>query len=1032
MSNGKYTICIYIPGISYVSIGPGFIDAIKLEARNAQYPETTYKVYTKHCTDLENNTSTDQNSSIYRCVDPTKAVDGSKTHPVASVQYVANEKKRSPHGYFYDFVQPDPSGTFKHTLTCFSNLEMMKGLTSFDQNSKDGLFIIETDEADAQIELIFTFYTLSYDQYNADAKNTHIYTEPISYPKSLDNYIVIGTMTKIIRASTMSKNIDVEMAAADGLQMYYDINAGPDQMLYLPINGGDFVPIIGIDGGELKKVTPGSDIFTPYVETEGSIQWPNPKFFTIQDELTQIFTADAVATCGFGVGANVLGTDGMGSFQYPQFSNPTKVNIGTQHTTSKSQQIVFSISDIDATNVGTLWSSAPLYAVQNVTYNPKFQDVNRHYATAALIEYVPDLSKIQIANPEDINIMQSVVSADTSKQMNYSRNATHMGRVFSDAMSKLPYNTYSVSSYISNFGNSEWPDKQANSIFIDRPHYMDNPNVSVENALFSNTTEQMINEKTTAGVLYIDNEAYTISSDIQYSSISKSNQLPQTYPLLEYFKDNDRIKTHITEPVQVEIKHINGDTVLKSKDITYIRTISQDYYYHVFSCEDTKNLPNILGNTKQFINSPFISLQFQTDVFSPVLKFERCWNTGYLYTTVSGSDIDESLTAVSPSYNCHNISDRLSDIVSWARRYDMGAMPAQVCSNSKTIDMPKYVQELVLSPRLIIDMDMSNTTFLNRGDYKIIPAYYYGDCSNPNAVLTDYKRQECNIDLNSAIYIDYNSEYQKWAGKYTFDYDVVSSFQILDDVYTLSHDNKYSDLYIENMIVTIPETVDSGIYVLKFHKYFEHNGISLHSDDCKLQYTINDKSYTSNKDFIVIYISPQSIGKEHVLKFNFGVEGIGKIKIGNFALYKIKQDDTTDLNQILLNWWYARAIEQSWGNLSEPTIIPENNNNDFYKVLYDNIIFPSAICAYEDWSIFVNSNDGTFVPGYTKQYNSMYFPKIIQKIDGKDRNIASIYSIIGNYNIQNIQISNVEGLPNDLTSEEKNNIICINQPSRYV
>ena len=38
----------------------------------------------------------------------------------------------------------------------------------------------------------------------------------------------------------------------------------------------------------------------------------------------------------------------------------------------------------------------------------------------------------------------------------------------------------------------------------------------------------MINEKTTAGVLYIDNEAYTISSDIQYSSISNAKiQHPQ-------------------------------------------------------------------------------------------------------------------------------------------------------------------------------------------------------------------------------------------------------------------------------------------------------------------------------------------------------------------------------------------------------------------------------------------------------------------------------------------------------------------------
>jgi hypothetical protein len=53
MSN-KYKICIYIPGVSYTSVGPGFIDAIKLDAVNAQYPEIKYNVYTKHYTDLQN------------------------------------------------------------------------------------------------------------------------------------------------------------------------------------------------------------------------------------------------------------------------------------------------------------------------------------------------------------------------------------------------------------------------------------------------------------------------------------------------------------------------------------------------------------------------------------------------------------------------------------------------------------------------------------------------------------------------------------------------------------------------------------------------------------------------------------------------------------------------------------------------------------------------------------------------------------------------------------------------------------------
>jgi hypothetical protein len=46
MATNNYTIAVCVPGITYTSVGPGFIDAIKLEARNVYYPEKTYKVYT--------------------------------------------------------------------------------------------------------------------------------------------------------------------------------------------------------------------------------------------------------------------------------------------------------------------------------------------------------------------------------------------------------------------------------------------------------------------------------------------------------------------------------------------------------------------------------------------------------------------------------------------------------------------------------------------------------------------------------------------------------------------------------------------------------------------------------------------------------------------------------------------------------------------------------------------------------------------------------------------------------------------------
>jgi hypothetical protein len=142
------------------------------------------------------------------------------------------------------------------------------------------------------------------------------------------------------------------------------------------------------------------------------------------------------------------------------------------------------------------------------------------------------------------------------------------------------------------------------------------------------------------------------------------------------------------------------------------------------------------------------------------LQFVKRWNTGYLYTNSLG-DVNEDRTAISPSYATNNLKDRLGTVVSWARGYDMSGLPAKAGSNKVTVknDTPKYWQELIFSPMLIIDMDESNTTFLNKGDYKVVPAYYYGDCNNEGSVLTDYKNQRCNIDLDSAIYVDYDKSY---------------------------------------------------------------------------------------------------------------------------------------------------------------------------------------------------------------------------------------------------------------------------------
>jgi hypothetical protein len=75
--------------------------------------------------------------------------------------------------------------------------------------------VVETDEADAAIELIFTFYTLSYDKY--DHTNSERPEDTMTVYSCPQDYIEIGTMTKIVRASTLSQNDEANMTVEDEL-----------------------------------------------------------------------------------------------------------------------------------------------------------------------------------------------------------------------------------------------------------------------------------------------------------------------------------------------------------------------------------------------------------------------------------------------------------------------------------------------------------------------------------------------------------------------------------------------------------------------------------------------------------------------------------------------------------------------------------------------------------------------------------------------------------------------------------------------
>jgi hypothetical protein len=205
--------------------------------------------------------------------------------------------------------------------------------------------------------LNFTFYTLSYDKYAQDAKgNDYIkYDDDVNGP--LDNFIIIGKLKNIIRASNLITDEAAEIVGDEALSMYYDITreTKDSDKLYLPV-GADFIPIRGLDGEQPKQLKMGDNIFTDY--TPGSINWGKPKEFEVpvnKDE-TEVIAEDT-AYCGYAVMKGTLPKDPWQSNTKDWFSPPTPVHIAKRNTKSDEFDITLSTSSYKFDNIDVLWKN---------------------------------------------------------------------------------------------------------------------------------------------------------------------------------------------------------------------------------------------------------------------------------------------------------------------------------------------------------------------------------------------------------------------------------------------------------------------------------------------------------------------------------------------------------------------------------------------------------------------------------------------------------------------------------------------------
>lgn len=1025
MANFTPMIGIYIPSITYTSVGPGFVDAIRLEARNLYQPEKKYQVYTQY---PSTEPKTDYCAYAYRQVIGARVDTPTSCNPVTSVQY-SDDSQRCQYGRFYDYISSDPNDTdggLNHTLTCFSNKSKIKTLESFTINDRDGIYVIETDEADAAIELIFTFYTLSYDQY--DHTNLQYPEDPMAAHSCPQDYIEIGTMTKIVRASTLGQNEEADMAAEDELQMYYDITKKDDEdtTLYLPV-GGKFKPVVGLESDSPKVVESGKTIFDEYKET-GSLtsetDWGDPIHININNFTVASDTEKLEQACLSAYLPKALeytANEAAESDQREYFSPPTFVNINLYKHISQPIAKQLELHDLNVDSSQMLWATMPTFAVQNLTYNSQLQTNGIVYTPCTILEYLPELGAV-VYDAEGITKKFTTIETSEDEQalqdFTYTGTSCIAGRFFSYGLSKLPHTKFNILQYCNNFGFLRPSDgTTVEAFFVKRPSYLRNE-VDPDVGLYSRDTSLFKGTDRFKGTLMVDE--YSIDSTSKYNYLlsytTASDAINSIYPLNAYFQNVDlKDRSHWQHNYQTNLTlsvikvHTNGDQTDQDMDsnVTIWFDANKSAYCHVFTTDDLENLPSILGKFKIYTSDAFVNIPtLSSETKIPIMSMHKRW--GYSNTYIdTGNFILTNRTQKSPSHRFYPTHD-YQRMIDWVGEFSEGNCGFYVGNDPVTKSIPDYEQKLVLSPMLAIDMDESNTTLSNKGDYRVIPAYYYGDADDQDAVITDYKNQMVNIKQASGFDLKVTSD------------AIIPSFPLSTFINygdTESVPQPYPLYYSAGSSATVTVQIDressfeSGLYVLKFQKYFI-SGDRPELKSQKLKYTHNSKNYTSNYDFIVLMINEDGTGSP--IDVTFSVTKDVHAWITNFALYQVDMSNNKNLNQVLLAYWYQQAKSTVLG--TGVSIVPDNDSDPFYKLLYDNIIFPSAVCAYENFTLFPNV-DGGVKPGFTKSYKAAYFPQ------------NPMYNIIGLYNIQNTSITQVDDLPDDIKVEE---LICYNQPSRYV
>ena len=978
---------MYIPGFKYKSLGPGFIDKIKIKATE----ESSGKQLTCYTQYIKNNgvTINNSNNEIFRTVNP--ATQFQETDEIGSPQYCSEEVRgdnscwRAPYGKFYDFItehNESTGGSFTHVLTYCPNYKDTLKSSHFNLTNRDGLFLVELNDPNAAVVLDIEFYTLSFDHYtNTKTVNgARLWTDD---PGDIDNelYIKIGQMSQIFKPYLLDEGKE-EIKNMEPRQMYYDITyAGNEDgtvdkhnaLLYLPLQtetDPNTTPSLVKDGKicELEK----DSIFQDFKTTNNDITNLN----SINSQLVvQKVTMEDVETTPIDEGGISVLTDGKSLDWWG--INKVRVNKHTKKSKNKIKFKNFDTWDLDTSDMDILWVGHPTISLQNA---------------AALSENFVPMSLIWVFPTPNGHSFGADFEFTEDGTTAYNKEFTDPTGFF------RTHNEFTSYEYDNNFG------------LTDPVHYIqDTSNEWIEDK------EKRANWKSKWAYAY-RKQYYNKTGGHTYNAGSLCKENYNSLISLSGFTLSSSFD-NIKEISTSEMKNYDDkyyENVVTKIDIDYKGgvqeglTVQPQYTFFSYPSTSTKLLPNIVGSGEISTDAKSMPLELSIDSLQTV----TVQVTGHQKELEPhGNLADNGVQQLAlPAILDGGLDGALDKLVN-------GGLGSQVPVYG--YGSPAWNSVYVaINTKLIIDLNKSIYKFPNKSEYSIIPMYY--------TEKQNYKGNKSNVE-EIARWTKEEIKQQTSEGKVTGDTRTSSFFEISSS--KQEETSEYIKLTSKQPELTFGfksgsdprlKSESPGFYVIHANvspKCYDKDSKTFH-EQIPFWINLNKNWYLSSSGMFVFYWNGGAFPTEFKLNLTGEKEwtnqNIDEYYLRSVGLYKIATTDTKNINQVIMSQIEKVVRQKAISDKSTIVAINPEYDQDVFNIVYNNIIFPSAFCVFENFTLFSNTEENKG----KKEYQFVYLPE-----DPK-------FHVEAVYSVDSVNITELISVKTGKLIDHVEELPCYNKPCR--